>query len=46
MYDNKWNRTDYKIPENNKLKWIEWDIQEDPKNKLPFCKFSNKLHML
>jgi hypothetical protein len=28
-----------------KLIWVRQDIHKDPKNKLPFCQFSNKLHM-
>jgi len=35
----------YKIPQNQKLIWIQRDIHEDFKNKLPLHKFSNKLHM-
>ena len=34
-----------KISQNKKLIWVWWDIYKDPKNKLPFHKFSNKLHM-
>ena len=34
-----------KIPQNYKLVRIRRDIHEDSKNKLPFYKFSNKLHM-
>jgi hypothetical protein len=37
--------TNYKIPQNKKLIWVRRDIHKDPKNKLPFHKFSNKLHM-
>ena len=28
-----------------KLIWVQRDIHRDPKNKLPFLKSSNKLHM-
>ena len=28
-----------------KLIWVRQDIYKDPKNKLPFYKFSSKLHM-
>jgi hypothetical protein len=35
----------YKIPQNEKLVWVWWDIHKNPENKLPFHKFSTKLHM-
>ena len=41
----KKNRTNYKIPQNKKLVWVRLYIHKDPKNKLPFHKFSNKLHI-
>ena len=34
-----------KIPQNKKLIWVRQDIHKDSENKLPFHKFSNKLHM-
>jgi len=33
------------FPQNKKLVWVRRDNYKDPKNKLPFRKFSNKLHM-
>ena len=37
--------TTKEIEKNTKLIWVRRDIDKDLKNKLPFHKFSNKLHM-
>jgi len=37
--------TTKEIEQNTKLIWVRRDIDKDLKNKLPFHKFSNKLHM-
>ena len=34
-----------KIPQNGKLIWLRRDIHIDTENKIPFHKFSTKLHI-
>jgi hypothetical protein len=38
-------KKNHKIPRNKQLIWVRHDIHKDPENKLPFHKFSTKLHM-
>ena len=45
MHNTERNRTNYKIPQNRKLISVQRDIHIDTENKIPFRKFSTKLHM-